>query len=149
MSIISLQTVQLNAPGDTKEAAIRVAGELLVKAGHVAPKYVEGMVAREQSMSTYIGNGVSIPHGQFEDRELIFKTGISVAQFPQGIRWSEEEDEVAYLVIGIAATSDEHVDILSNLAEALEDEESAAALVHTTDPNVIIERLSRPQTETM
>jgi phosphocarrier protein FPr len=149
MAIVSLQTVQLNAQADSKEAAIRVAGELLVKGGHVAPAYVEGMLARERSMSTFIGNGVAIPHGQFEDRAIIYTTGISVAQFPQGILWNEEDGDVAYLVIGIAATSDEHVGILSNLAEALEDEESAAAMVHTTDPNVIIACLSRPQTETV
>jgi len=147
MAIISLKTVQLNATVSTKEEAIQLAGNLLVQAGHVAPAYVDGMLAREQSMSTYIGNGVSIPHGQFEDREIIFSTGISVVQIPGGIRWDDDSDEVAHLVIGIAATSNEHVGVLSNLAEVLEDEISAAELIHTTDPTVIIERLSRPQEE--
>jgi phosphocarrier protein FPr len=88
---------------------------------------------------------VAIPHGQFEDRELIHSTGISVVQFPDGVEWNP--DEVAYLVIGIAASADEHVGVLSNLAEALEEEESAEELVRATDPMVIVERLSRP-TET-
>jgi phosphocarrier protein FPr len=145
MDIVSPETVQLNASSTSKKEAIRQAGELLVKAGRVAPAYVDGMLAREETMSTYIGNGVAIPHGQFEDRELIHSTGISVVQFPDGVEWNP--DEVAYLVIGIAASADEHVGVLSNLAEALEEEESAEELVRATDPMVIVERLSRP-TET-
>ncbi len=147
MAIISTETVQLHVPPTDKEGAIRLAGELLVKAGHVAPAYVEGMLAREQTMSTYIGNGVAIPHGQFDNKANIYHTGISVVQFPQGVAWNP--GETAYLVIGIAATADEHIGVLTNLAEALEEPEEAERLIHISDPLEIIERLSRPQeTET-
>ena len=148
MSIISLETIQLNASAGSKEEAIKMAGELLVKAGHVTPSYVEGMLAREQTMSTYIGNGVAIPHGQFENKESIHSTGISVVQFLDGIVWDEEdEDEKAYLVIGIAATADEHIGILTNLAEAIEEPEDAETLARSTTAQEIIERLSRSQEE--
>jgi mannitol/fructose-specific phosphotransferase system IIA component len=145
MSILSLETVKLNVPTTDKESAIKLAGELLVKAGHVSPSYIEGMLGREETMSTYIGNGVAIPHGQFENKENIHSTGISVVQYPDGVVWDADEDETAYLVIGIAATADEHVGILANLAEAIEEEESAEELVRATDPMMIIERLTRPQ----
>jgi mannitol/fructose-specific phosphotransferase system IIA component len=145
MSILSLETVKLNVPTTDKESAIKLAGELLVKAGHVSPSYIEGMLGREQTMSTYIGNGVAIPHGQFENKENIHSTGISVVQYPDGVVWDADEDETAYLVVGIAATADEHVGILSNLAEAIEEEEDAEELIRATDPMMIIERLTRPQ----
>ncbi|MCB0213281.1 MAG: PTS sugar transporter subunit IIA [Anaerolineae bacterium] len=145
MSIISPETIQLNAKASSKEEAIRMAGELLVKAGHVTPEYVEGMLAREETMSTYIGNGVAIPHGQFENKAAIKSTGISAVQFLDGIEW--EEDEVAYLVIGIAATANEHVTVLTNLAEVIEEPEDAEELIRATDPMEIVERLSRPQEE--
>lgn len=148
MSIISLETIQMNAQASSKEEAIKMAGELLVKAGHVSPAYVDGMLAREETMSTYIGNGVAIPHGQFDDKGSIHSTGISAVQFLDGIVWDEdEEDEKAYLVFGIAATADEHVGVLANLAEAIEEPEDAEKLVRATDPMEIIERLSRPQEE--
>jgi len=148
MSIISLQTIQMNAKAASKEEAIKLAGNLLVKAGHVTPRYVDGMLAREQTMSTYIGNGVAIPHGQFDDKESIKSTGISVVQLLDGIVWDEDdEDEKAYLVIGIAASADEHVGVLTNLAEAIEEPEDAEELIRSTDPMQIIERLSRPQEE--
>ncbi|MCB0165072.1 MAG: PTS sugar transporter subunit IIA [Anaerolineae bacterium] len=145
MSIISPQTIKLKATASSKEEAIRIAGNLLVEAGHVTADYVEGMLAREQTMSTYIGNGVAIPHGQFENKAAIKSTGISVVQFLDGIEW--EEDETAYMVIGIAATANEHVGVLTNLAEVIEEPEDADKLIHATDPMEIVERLSRPQEE--
>lgn len=136
----------MNMPSTTKEEAIRMAGDLLVADHRVAPSYVDGMLAREKTMSTYIGNGVAIPHGQFDDKDSIFQTGISVVQFPGGVEWNP--DETAYLVFGIAATNDEHIDILTNLAEVLEDPAHAKMLAETTDPQLIIDWLNRsPQEE--
>ena len=145
MAILSKETVLLNTPTTSKEEAIKQAGALLVKGGYVTSDYIDGMLAREETMSTYIGNGVAIPHGQFENKENIRSTGISVVQYPEGILWDADKDETAYLVVGIAATADEHVGILSNLAEAIEEEESAEELIRATDPMLIIERLTRPQ----
>jgi mannitol PTS system EIIA component len=141
MSILSSETVRVQAQASDKTDAIRQAGELLVQSGCVEPSYIRGMLAREATMSTYLGNGVAIPHGQHENRADIRRTGISVLQVPKGVEW--EPGELAYLVIGIAASSDEHVGVLSNLAEIIEDPVVAQHLAHVTDPSEIIERLSR------
>lgn len=140
MSILSKERIQLQARAADKVDAIRIAGQLLVDSGCVLPAYVDGMLAREQSMSTYLGSGVSIPHGMFENREHILQTGISVLQVPAGVEW--EEDETAYLVIGIAASSDEHIGVLASLAEAIEDEEITRLLIETSDPEIILKYLS-------
>lgn len=145
MTILSEKTIRLQAEVASKEDGIKQAGELLVQGGCVTPEYVKGMLAREQTMSTYVGNGVSIPHGEFDDLSLVLQTGISVLQVPGGVEW--EEGEMAYLIIGIAATSDEHINILSNLAEAIEDPETANMLAQTKDKNVILEYLNREPTD--
>ena len=145
MAILSLDRIRLGATAVDKSDAIRQAGELLVQSGAVNPAYIDGMLAREETMSTYMGNGVSIPHGQFENRGDIRHTGISVLQLPQGIEW--EDDEKAYLVIGIAAASDDHVSVLANLAEVIEDEDVTNELIHTTDPNLILSTLGKEQAE--
>lgn len=106
---------------------------MLVNSGCVQAGYVQGMLAREQTMSTYLGNGVSIPHGQFDNRADILQTGISVLQIPAGVEW--EDGEKAYLIIGIAASSDEHIGVLANLAEVIEDEDMTQALIQTADLN--------------
>lgn len=143
MGIVSPELVRLQAQARDKQDAIRQAGELLVQVGCVMPEYVGGMLAREQTMSTYLGNGIAIPHGRDENRADIRRTGISVLQFPEGVEW--EPGERAYLVIGIAAQADEHLGVLANLAEVIEDEEAAGALSRATDPMEIVARLARPR----
>jgi mannitol/fructose-specific phosphotransferase system IIA component len=139
MSIISKERIALQASAADKADAIRQAGELLVKSGCVLPPYIDGMLAREQSMSTSLGNGVAIPHGVYENRDHILQTGLSVLQIPAGVDWGE--GEMVYLVIGIAASGDEHVGVLSNLAEVVDDENNLNELLHTADPDVIVKYL--------
>ena len=143
MPILSADRITLQADATDKMDAIRQAGELLVRSGCVLPQYVEGMLARERSMSTCMGNGVAIPHGIYENRDHILKTGLSVLQLPAGVSW--DEDETVYLVIGIAASSDEHVTVLANLADVIDDEAKLAELLQTHDPNVILNYLDAPQ----
>jgi phosphocarrier protein FPr len=146
MPILSMERIQLGGQAMDRTDAIRQAGQLLVKTGCVTPEYIEGMLGREQSMSTYLGSGVSIPHGMFENREHILKTGISVLQLPAGVEWDEGEEK-AYLVIGIAASSDEHIGVLSSLAEAIEDEEVTRQLIETSNPEIILKYLSGSEAE--
>lgn len=139
MAILSIDRIKVQSSASSKKDAICKAGDLLVRTGCVKPGYVDGMLAREETMSTYLGNGVAIPHGEYDNREDIIKTGISVLQLPKGVLW--EEDEVAYLIIGIAATSDEHVSVLSKLAEVIEDEEITQSLITTNNPSQILSAL--------
>jgi phosphocarrier protein FPr len=69
------------------------------------------------------------------------RTGISVLQVPAGIEW--EPGEQAYLIIGIAALRDEHVAVLGNLAEVIDDEEVAERMKTTPDVNVILDYLNK------
>jgi phosphocarrier protein FPr len=143
MSILAKDRISLQASATDKRDAIRRAGELLVNSGCVLPEYIDGMLTREQSMSTSLGNGVAIPHGIYENREHILRTGISVLQLTDGVEW--DEGETVYMVIGIAATSDEHVGVLSNLADVIDNEETLAELLKTTDPDVIVKHLGEKE----
>lgn len=143
MAILAPERIQLQATAVDKVDAIRQTGQLLVNSGCVHARYIEGMLAREEVMSTYLGNGVSIPHGQYDNREDIIQTGISVLQIPEGVEW--EDGEKAYLIIGIAASSDDHIGVLSNLAEVIEDEAMTQRLSQTSDPALILAELSKEQ----
>jgi len=142
MSILSKERIQLNAIAADRTDAIRKAGDLLVKSGCVLPEYVEGMLKRETTMSTYLGSGVAIRHGVYENKDHVLQTGISVLQLLQGVEW-DEGGEPVYLVIGIAASSDEHVGVLASLAEAVEDENILNEMIHATDPEIILKHLSK------
>lgn len=140
MSILAINRIRLRSEAVDKVDAIRQAGELLVTTGCITHEYVEGMLAREQNMSTYLGNGVAIPHGEYDNRQHILKTGISVVQIPAGVEW--EMGEMVHLVIGIAASSDEHVGVLTRLANVVEDDVALQILNQTHDPQIVFETLS-------
>lgn len=139
MPILSKERIQLNATATDRDDAIRKAGELLVNSGCVLPEYVEGMLKRETTMSTCLGGGVAIPHGMYENKDHVLQTGISVLQVPAGVEW--DPDEIVYLVIGIASSSDEHVGILASLADVVDDENNLKELIGATSPEVILKHL--------
>ncbi len=99
----------------SKDTAIEMAGQLLVDGGYVMPEYIQAMKEREKMLTTYIGNGIAIPHGVGAAKDKILKSGISVIQYPEGVEFGDGKK--AFLVVGIAGKGNEHMKILSNLAE--------------------------------
>ncbi len=138
--MLTREMVLLGVQAADKVDAITRAGEVLVKVGCVAPPYITGMLARERVMSTYLGSGIAIPHGELADLGFVNRTGISVLQLPAGVEWVSGER--AYLVIGLASTGSEHVEVLTRLVELLQAPEEITPLVHATDPMVIVEGLT-------
>ena len=138
--ILIEELIHLDSKVQSKEEAIQAAGDLLVQAGRVEAPYVQGMLNREKTMSTLIGNGVAIPHGEFPDLKYIKETSISVLQIPQGVPW--EEGELVYLVVGIAATFEEHIGILQNLANVVDEIERVNFLATTAKKSDIIDALA-------
>jgi PTS system mannitol-specific IIA component len=122
MSILSINKIKLNAKPQDKFEAIRIAGQLLVDAGHVSAAYIDKMLEREQTLSTYMGNGLAIPHGTQDSKSLIVSTGLSIVQIPDGVDFGEGEK--ANLVIGIAAAGNDHLDILTNVAMICSEDEN-------------------------
>jgi multiphosphoryl transfer protein len=126
---LSQQDIHLGAAANDKQEAIRQVAAALTQAGRVSEGYVDGMLARELQTSTYLGNGIAIPHGTTDTRDLVLDTGVQVYQFPQGIAWGE--DQTAYIVIGIAARSDEHLSLLRQLTHVLSDDSVAERMAKT------------------
>ena len=125
----------------SKEEATIMSGEILLKNGYVEKEYIDSMLEKlqTQSFATYIGNGVAIPHGMAEGSKYVKHTGISVIQVPEGVLWNEE---MAYVIVGIAANSDDHMEVLSALADAIEEEDDAKKLWKETSTENIFNLLS-------
>lgn len=135
------EQIFLGLEASDKFEAIRFAGEQLVKAGFVQPSYVDAMFEREKLVSTYLGEGVAVPHGTIEAKDAVLKTGVVVCQYPAGVRFTDDEDGVAKLVIGIAARNNEHIQVVSAITNALDSEEAIALLTSTNDVNKVLELL--------
>ncbi|CCG08328.1 phosphoenolpyruvate--protein phosphotransferase [Pararhodospirillum photometricum] len=145
MALLTPALVKTGACAATKAEAIEAVVALLVAAGKVDPRYAQSMLGREKVANTFLGNGIAIPHGLPRDRALIHATALAVLQVPEGVDWGAGER--VHLVVGIAASNDEHLAILSALTDVLGDPAEALRLATTPDPNDIVARLTgeRPQ----
>jgi multiphosphoryl transfer protein len=119
-----------------KEAAIRAVGALLQAAGAVEGAYIDGMLGREKTATTFLGNGIAIPHGRIEDGRLVKETCIALIQIPGGVNWGD--GKVAKLIFGIAARTDEHIGLLQRLAGIVGDSALAERLAQTDDAAEIL-----------
>ncbi len=140
-AILTIDNIHLNMPSVSKEAAIRYAGELLCSSGYVEPAYIQGMLSREEKFTTFIGNGVAIPHGENEVKECVIASGLVVIQYPEGIDFGD--GNVANIVIGIAGKGNEHIQLLSNIAEAIEDDTLLNQMFTTEDKSFIFNLFSQ------
>ncbi|HGI7034872.1 TPA: PTS mannitol transporter subunit IICBA [Klebsiella oxytoca] len=135
---LGAENIFLGRKAATKEEAILFAGEQLVKGGYVEPEYVQAMLDREKLTSTYLGESIAVPHGTIEAKDRVLKTSIVFCQYPEGVRFGEEEDEVARLVIGIAARNNEHIQVITSLTNALDDESVIERLAKTTSVEEVL-----------
>ncbi len=137
--ILSIGSVQLAATFDHKNDAIHAAAELLVQIGAVNKCYLASMLQREAITNTWLGNGIAIPHGMIENRDLIIRDAVAVIQIPAGVEWWDEKK--AYLVIAIAASPDRYREICKKLTHLLFDKERLEALSTTADKQQIVKTL--------
>lgn len=139
---LGADNIFLGCKAATKEEAILFAGEQLVKGGYVEPEYVQAMLDREKLTPTYLGESIAVPHGTIEAKDRVLKTGVVFCQYPQGVRFGEEEDDIAHLVIGIAARNNEHIHVITSLTNALDDESVIERLIHATSVDEVLALLA-------
>ncbi|AHJ76082.1 PTS mannitol transporter subunit IICBA [Kosakonia sacchari] len=140
---LSAENIFLGRTASNKEEAIRFAGEQLVKGGYVQPEYVDAMLEREKLTPTYLGESIAVPHGTVEAKDRVLKTGVVFCQYPEGVRFGEDEDDIARLVIGIAARNNEHIQVITSLTNALDDETVIQRLANTTSVEEVLALLGK------
>jgi PTS system mannitol-specific IIA component len=140
--LLDRRAIRLAETAANKIEAVRRTGRALVEIGAVEAGYVDTMLAREQSISTYVGEGVAIPHGTLAGKELVNRDALAVLRFPDTVDW---DGEPVTLCVGIAAKGDGHVELLAALAEILLDEDQARELREATDPETVIRLLGAIQ----
>jgi mannitol PTS system EIIA component len=137
--LLAREAIRLDARAAGRDHAVRVCGQVLVDTGAVEPGYIDAMLDRERSISTYLGEGVAIPHGTNEGRDLIRRDALAVVRFPEGTDWNGSPVTVC---IAIAARGGGHMEILAELAEILMDPERARALREATEPEQVLALLA-------
>ena len=137
--ILKKQNIIMNLPKEDREKVILQCGQMLLDSGYINERYIEGMIKRDNSFSTAIGNYIAIPHGEEGYKQDIISAGMVVLTYPDGIDW---HGSIVYLVIGIAAKGDEHLDILGNIVDHLETGEDTINLVNNAGVDEVYRMLT-------
>jgi phosphoenolpyruvate-protein phosphotransferase len=136
---LTSQQISMGQAAPDKAAALRLLADRLVADGLVAQGYLQGLQDREAQGSTYLGQGIAIPHGTPATRDQVFTTGVRLLQFPDGVDWGDGQR--VYLAIGIAAKSDEHLRLLQLLTRALGETDLGEALRRASSPEALLKLL--------
>ncbi|MGW9158626.1 MULTISPECIES: PTS sugar transporter subunit IIA [unclassified Microbacterium] len=139
MSVLTPEQVRIHPGGATRDEALQEATDILVAAGAVTPVYVDAMRQREETVSTFMGNGLAIPHGTNDAKDAILASALSVVRYDGGVDWSGDP---ATFVIGIAGVGDEHLEILSRIAILFSEEDDVARLSAAQTPEELYALLS-------
>ncbi|MBT2554089.1 PTS mannitol transporter subunit IICBA [Arthrobacter sp. ISL-5] len=134
--ILVADSVVLNGSATTRDAAIDEAGQLLLARGAVDNDYILAMHEREESVSTYMGSFLAIPHGTNAAKDHIMKSAVSVIRYPNGIDWNGKEVK---FVVGVAGINNEHLHILSSIAKVFTNKAQVAQLEAATSVEEVLE----------
>ncbi|CAN7556956.1 PTS mannitol transporter subunit IICBA [Arthrobacter sp. LjRoot78] len=134
--ILVADSVILNGTATTRDAAIDEAGRLLLDRGAVDSGYIDAMHEREESVSTYMGSFLAIPHGTNAAKDHIMKSAVSVIRYPNGIDWNGKEVK---FVVGVAGINNEHLQILSSIAKVFTNKAQVAQLEAATTVDEVLE----------
>ncbi|AOT02799.1 PTS mannitol transporter subunit IICBA [Arthrobacter sp. U41] len=133
--ILVAESVVLNGTATSRDAAIDEAGRLLLDRGAVDSGYLDAMHEREESVSTYMGSYLAIPHGTNAAKDHIMKSAVSVVRYPNGIDWNGKEVK---FVVGVAGINNEHLQILSSIAKVFTNKAQVAQLEAATTVDEVL-----------
>ncbi len=124
-TLIAEDSIRLDESATDKLDAIRQVGSALLDTGAIDASYIDAMIEREKTVSTFVGEGVAIPHGTLAGKDAVKRDALVVLRFPAGVDWDGNDVRVC---VGIAAKGNGHIALLSQLATVLLDPDKAAAL---------------------
>ncbi len=134
--ILVADSVVLNGTATTRDAAIDETGRLLLARGAVDEGYIAAMHEREESVSTYMGSYLAIPHGNNAAKDHINKSAVSVIRYPEGIDWNGKQVK---FVVGMAGINNEHLHILSSIAKVFTNKAQVARLEAAKSVDEVLE----------
>ena len=142
--LLAEASITLDASATSRDEAIRLAGAGLLAVGAIEGAYIDAMIERENSVSTFMGEGVAIPHGTLAAKDSVKSDALSMVRFPDGVDWDGNDVRVAF---GIAARGNGHIALLSQLATVLMDPDKAESLRNATTVDEVYALLTPDEVE--
>ena len=132
--LLAESSIVLDATAVDRDDAIAQAGAALLAVGAVDADYTAAMLERERNISTFVGEGVAVPHGTLAAEDAVARNALVLLRFTTPIDWNGND---VHVVIGLAARGRGHIGLLSRLAGLLLEPERAKALREATNTEEI------------
>lgn len=146
IELFSTQAVKLGLKTTNKSEIIDQLVDLQATHGNILDKqtYRAAICAREAEFSTFIGNGIVVPHAK---TEVVTAPSLAVVTLEDPIQWNEEDDGKANLFFMIAApmNGNLHVDMLARMMTLLADETFVAKLLTVKTVEAFLELLDQEE----
>lgn len=143
-NIVSRQLIDIDLDFNHKKEVIMHLASVLGKDGRLndQEKFIQVVFAREDTLSTYIGNGIGIPHGK---TDAVKEPSVAFIRTKNKIQWGDDENEIANMIFLIAvpehAASNTHLKILATLSRRLMDENFRSELKSASNKEEVFEKL--------
>lgn len=147
--LLKKEGIALGVKVDSKDAAIDYLIDLHAKSGNITDKaeFKKGILAREESGSTGVGEGIAIPHSK---NAAVKQPGLAAMTVPDGVDYDSLDGQPANLFFMIAAPekgADVHLEVLSRLSMLLMDENFRAELLAAKDADQFLDICSKYEME--
>lgn len=138
---ITASNLHLGCQARNKAEVLTMVGNEFKNKGYVDQDCVHFLAEREQQISTFLGNGITLPHLPKSANGIIVTSGVEIFQFPDGVIW--DRTNVMFIAIGVIAKSREHIDVLREIALIFSDEFISNALSLTSSESEFLSILHR------
>jgi len=119
----------VDSVSDWKQA-IRLSAQPLLAKETMTEAYIDAIFNSHQELGPYyvLAPGLAMPHARPEQGAI--KNGLSLLHIKQGVSFDAEENDPIYVVIMLCALSgDEHINMITALADIFSDDERLSALL--------------------
>ena len=119
----------VDSVSDWKQA-IRLSAQPLLAKETITEEYIEAIFNSHQELGPYyvLAPGLAMPHARPEQGAI--KNGLSLLHIKQGVSFNADENDPIYVVIMLCALSgDEHINMITALAEIFSNDERLSALL--------------------
>jgi PTS system nitrogen regulatory IIA component len=141
--LLPLSNVELGAPAPDKRAALALAAGLFEHTqGVSAVKVLESLVAREALGSTGLGKGVAIPHGRLRG---LRQAAAAIIRLQHPVAFDSPDGGPVQLMVVLLVpeqATQQHLQILSELAQMLSDTTFRDQLMTTAQPQALLEKVA-------
>ncbi len=113
--------------------AITLSAQPLLAKGAITEDYINAIFHSHHELGPYyiLAPGLALPHARPE--QGAFKNGLSLLHIKQGVSFNTEENDPIYVVIMLCAVSgDEHISMITALADIFSDDERLSALLNAS-----------------